>query len=207
LVAHRKYPVIAVGAKYGFLSAVSFSWKNSSGLPYWKFRCNCGTEKDIRVSHVQSGAVVSCGCHKAAQARTHGLSGLPEYKVWAAMIARCKNPTNPNYANYGARGIKVCSRWSKFKNFISDMGQRPFPEASLERIENNKGYCPSNCEWVTRAVQAKNTRRSRLIDYRGQMINLTEAAKLAGVDPSTMWHRINNGWDVIRAVETPPLSP
>ena len=207
MAAHRKYPVVTPGAQYGRLSAVRFVGSEApSGLPRWLFRCECGTEKEMRAAHVQNGSVVSCGCHKADMARTHGLSGLPEYKVWAAMIARCKNPTNPNFANYGERGIKVCARWAKFKNFISDMGQRPFPEASLDRRDNSKGYTKSNCRWATSSTQARNTRRNRYLKYRGRQITLKEASQIAGVDPSTMWRRIDNGWPIARAIETPPLN-
>lgn len=206
MAAHRKYHPIAPGMRYGRLVAIEFSRLRRRSALYWAFYCDCGTKKEIRVAHVQAGKVVSCGCNKDEKNRTHGLSHLPEYKVWAAMIARCKNPTNPNFANYGGRGIRVCRRWRKFANFIADMGTRPFAGASLDREDNNKGYSPANCRWTTIDVQVKNTRRSRLINYKGQLINLVEASKLAGVNPSTMWHRINNGWDVVKAVETPPLN-
>jgi hypothetical protein len=100
---------------------------------------------------------------------THGLRHIPEYHVWAAMKQRCTNPNNKIYKHYGARGIKVCDRWlNSFEAFITDMGRRPTDAHSIERVNNDGNYEPSNCIWATRAVQAKN-KRDRQYLYRGNI--------------------------------------
>src|SRR5690606_27442136 len=82
----------------------------------------------------------------------------PEYQIWASMIQRCTNPNDESYVNYGGRGIKVCSRWFEFENFLNDVGKRINPEHTIERIDVNGDYEPSNCIWETRTVQSRNQR-------------------------------------------------
>lgn len=89
----------------------------------------------------------------------HGLSHLPEYEIWCAMKARCFNPNHEGYKNYAERGITVCDRWvDDFSAFLSDMGSRPAPDLTIERVNNDRGYSPDNCIWATRTVQNRNQR-------------------------------------------------
>lgn len=94
--------------------------------------------------------------------KRHGMSGLPEYKTWCRMIQRCLNPNNPVYKDYGGRGIQVCDRWRQFENFYADMGPRPSPAHSIDRIDNDGGYAPGNCRWAEPHVQQANKRRPRI---------------------------------------------
>lgn len=132
-------------------------------------RCDCGTERVVLEASLRAGTSSGCGCARtrrlADRARKHGftssLPGTPEhatYLCWENIIQRCRNPKNTNYPRYGGRGIRVCERWLSFEAFLADVGLRPSPELSIERINNDGHYEPGNCKWATHAEQQKNRR-------------------------------------------------
>ena|SRR5580765_7669296 len=122
----------------------------------WLCRCDCGAYRVIPTSNLQNGNSKSCGCSGHGFAR-HGKEH-PLYWTWLAMHKRCSNPNHPTYKNYGARGIKVCKRWSDFTKFLADVGERP-PGLVMDRINNNGNYTPKNVRWTTWSVSNKNQRR------------------------------------------------
>jgi hypothetical protein len=135
---------------------------------------------------------------------THGLSYTPEYKAWQTMRLRCTVPTNSAYANYGGRGITVCERWLESPaNFIADMGPKPSPAHELDRKDNDKGYAPENCRWVTRTVNDRNRRSNRLLTHAGETLPLVEWAERYALPRDTLLKRIDGGWDVSVAILTP----
>ena len=129
----------------------------------WECKCDCGKIWTVRGTELRNGNVTSCGCMSADRMRTHGMEGTKIYNVWASMKARCQNPKHQAYGNYGGRGITVCERWQEFENFYADMGEPPPSDKrlTLERIDNESGYCPGNCKWATYAEQLKNRRNSK----------------------------------------------
>lgn len=145
---------------------------------------------------------------EAAKNYRHGhkpaCGASPEYIVWNGMRARCCNPKNPNYIKYGARGISVCDRWvNSFEAFLADMGRKPSPAHSIERLDNNGNYEPSNCCWATRKEQANNRRTSRFIEFAGENLTLAQWAEKTGLQLTTLHARLKSGWSVGDALRRP----
>lgn len=127
-----------------------------------------------------------------------------EYAIWSNIRARCNNPKNVSYERYGARGIKVCASWAAdFLNFLADMGRRPSPSHSIDRIDNDGDYTPENCRWVTAKEQCRNRRSSRFIVYQGTRRTLAGWAEETGVSISTLHARLKANWPVERAMTEP----
>jgi len=134
----------------------------------------------------------------------HGWSKTSTYGIWCKLRERCENPKNPSYPSYGGRGIFVCSRWSEFKNFLADMGERPTPKHSLDRINNDGPYSPENCRWVgTAREQRSNCRDNRFLTHRGLKLTVSEWARRVGVDVDTLLFRLNSGWAIEDALTRP----
>jgi hypothetical protein len=146
------------GKRFGKLKVLRFSHVGKLGKLFWVCLCKCGKQATIPRTNLVSGNTKSCGC--GWKKHGHAILGhiTPEYNIWNAMKHRCLNPRHKSYKNYGGRGIKICKRWNSFINFLRDMGVRPNPKLSLDRINNNGNYCPSNCRWATRHEQRINSR-------------------------------------------------
>ena len=129
-----------------------------SSQAVWMCLCDCGARTSVIAGNLKNGSVKSCGCLRRDNTTTHGNSKKPEYRLWRAMLYRCNNPKAAPYKDYGGRGVKVCGRWASYENFIIDMGERQTPGLSLDRIDNDKGYSPKNCQWVTQTQQTRNQR-------------------------------------------------
>ena len=131
------------------------------------------------------------------------MAGAPEYAIWQAMRQRCENPRAQSWVNYGGRGIKVCAEWKKFEKFFADMG-RKLPGQSLNRIDNDGDYRKENCEWADIDTQANNTRRNRILEYKGEKRTLAEWAKWSGLTWFTLRTRLDYyGWPLERALTEP----
>lgn len=178
-----------------------------SGQRKWLCRCECGTIRAVSTSHLRQGKSKSCGCLDkelaSARAKTHGMSKTPEYGAWRNMRDRCSNPNTSHYECYGGRGISICDRWmNSFENFFEDMGPRPSPRHSIDRIDVNGNYEPANCRWATVVQQRRNTRVNRIVSYLGKEMCLAEAAELSGISKDTLSMRLRRGWEGDRIFET-----
>lgn len=137
----------------------------------------------------------------------HGLSYRHEYRVWQTMRLRCTDPEHPAFDNYGGRGITVCDRWlNSPAAFIEDMGPRPSPAHEIDRIDNDRGYEPGNCRWVTRSENCRNRRSNRLLTFDGETLSLAEWCERRGMPSDTVRKRLEAGWPVDRAL-TAPVRP
>ena len=166
-------PVAAiVGKLFGRLRVIERVPKAGAVASYWLCRCKCGNTREVRVDHLTHGRILSCGCFNRERQRQlhtrhgflrHGGPHMPEYRCWCGLRNRCNNPNNPKYKDYGGRGIRVCRRWDSFLLFFQDMGRKPSPQHSIDRIKNDKGYSPNNCRWATPQVQRNNRRSPALV--------------------------------------------
>ncbi len=188
--------------------------KNQTGW-FHVCECICGNVKVIKYQNLTSGSIVSCGCHirqvTSKRAKRHGMLKSPTYVTWKSMKSRCYNKNMNNHEDYGGRGIKVCDRWLEpdgrgFMNFLEDMGERPSTKHSIDRIDVNGDYEPSNCKWATDIEQALNRRDTLYVNAFGKNKTLKEFCFLYKIDYYRVWNRIfTQGWSVEKALTTPIL--
>lgn len=180
------------GLKFGRLTVVERYPAPSS----WVCECTCGTQIVAKSNNIQNGNTSSCGCLRretsSRRNRTHGLSRTPEWRAWAAMNSRCRPGRSQDAARYAERGIAVADEWkTDFPAFLAEIGPRPSPRHSVDRIDNNKGYQPGNVRWATPAEQTRNQERNHLVDHEGTVLTLTDFAALHGVTMSALSVRIH----------------
>lgn len=190
------------GNTYGRLTVISRAGKDKHGNYLWNCKCSCKSGKiiTVRAASLKSGKTQSCGClHKEKMLEavtTHGKTHDKIYGVWKSINKRCNNPNCKDYPNYGGRGITVCERWLVFENFYEDVSKLPhFGEKgySLDRINNDGDYEPSNVRWAMQKQQIRNTRVNHLVEYQGQEMTLGEAAEKIGINYRTLNYRYHTG--------------
>jgi hypothetical protein len=185
--------------------------RSKDGSIKWLCSCSCGTICTVPSVNLVRGNTSSCGCLQKELAgqngkkflTTHAQSYSPVYPIWAMMVQRCTNPKNVNFHKYGGRGITVCDKWLTFEGFYADMGDRPTENHSIERIKNNGNYEPSNCKWATVQEQANNTRRNKIITYKGETNTIAMMARKYNLRYGQLYHRLRQGWSVDKSIETP----
>lgn len=142
------------GKFFGRLTVLERAGSNKQGASLWVCKCACGQEAVVRSDSLQSEHTKSCGCLQIEKSTTHGQADTRLYRVWRNMLARCGNPKNLFYKDYGARGITICSEWTKFEPFYSwAMANGYTDELTIDRLNNDKGYSPRNCRWATMQEQ------------------------------------------------------
>lgn len=196
--------------------------KSGTRITMWNCVCDCGNKKVITANALRKGATISCGCYGGEQKSKrlaernrrnakHGYSRERLHAIWSGMINRCYNPNNTCFSMYGERGISVCKAWRDdyivFREWALENGYNQYArygDCTLDRIDNSKGYSPSNCRWATAEQQANNKRNKIIVSAFGKAQNLKAWAEETGIKYGTLYDRIVvRKWDAERALREP----
>jgi hypothetical protein len=203
-----------VGKKYFRLTVVAFSHHCREGKRHWLFRCECGNPVTSTASSVSGGWRKSCGCLRKEKSAvtgkrntTHGMTGSRLAATWSGMRQRCYNPKAVNYADYGGRGIRICDEWledpATFYRWALENGYRD--DLEIDR-ENNDGYYePGNCRFITLIDNQNNKRNNVRLEHGGESLTVAQWARRAGIHRDTFTSRLELGWPIKKAVETPVI--
>lgn len=205
------------GKIFGRLKVIQYAYREKD-KNFWECECNCGNKIFTTSSCLTKGYTKSCGCLQRDLARRNKKHGyahkLSLYYIWKSMKERCNNKNDKSYKNYGDRGIKVCNEWQNnyltFHNWAFESGyvEEKLPNGknklTLDRINVNGDYEPSNCRWITNAEQARNKRNNTKVKYNGTMVNLRDLCDRLNVKYETMYRRIFcSHWDIEKALLQP----
>lgn len=180
------------GQKFGRLTVIERD--TTSKTTKWICKCDCGNTKSVAAGHLKSGSTTSCGCYQKEKAsisnKKHGHTRTSLHNRWKAIKQRCLNPNNPRYSDYGKRGITLCEEWYSYENFEKWSLENGYEEGlSLDRIDNEKGYEPSNCRWSNDIVQNRNKRNVVWISNGKSKIRLREVSEITGIAYGTLYDR------------------
>ena len=193
----RGRPVIDIaGKRFGKLLATR-RVRHRASVAMWLCVCDCGKRCTVAGYDLRRGQTKSCGCLRGRASTTHGMSRSVEYATWRRIRVRCGDL---NRHRYGGRGIRVCARWQKFENFYADMGPKPGPTYSIERIDNDRGYEPANCKWGTLAEQNSNKSNNRFLEFGGVRLTTAEWARRLGITPGAIFRRLKYGLSLDRVL-------
>ena len=203
--------------KFNKLRAIQYIGKDEKKHEYWEFECDCGNRPIIEKSSVTLERTTSCGCvHSdkvsnilSTEMKKHGMTYSSLYWIWSGIKKRCYNPNRKEYPNYGGRGIRMCNEWkndfSKFKDWAYSNGYQEDKKLSIDRIHNNGDYEPSNCRWVTRDIQALNTRKNCYIQLGEYCFPVSIWSRITGLADSCIEARITRGWNAYDILHTPSI--
>lgn len=203
------------GMVFKHLTVVKIAERGRTGNIHWQCLCQCGKVKAIAGSSLVSGDTSSCGCltgklilENRISASKHGCCTnqlkTKEYSIWQGMLNRCRNPRLACFKYYGGKGITVCDEWGEFHNFLNDMGLAPTPFHTIDRIDNNQGYCKANCKWSTMKEQIRNRSNNHEIEYKGVIFGtVVELGERYGIKPYILYQRLRKGWSVEDVIMRP----
>jgi len=201
------------GQKFNLLTVLEKTDKRVGGSVVWLCCCDCGNTTEVSSGNLRSGHTKSCGCHKSKVSSNniketftkhgHGKANniSKTYSSWLHMSDRCNNSNNDSYHNYGGRGIKICERWADFENFLEDMGERP-EGTTIDRIDVNGNYEPSNCRWATIKEQRNNKRGNQKYNYNGETLTISQLSEKYRIERAKLAYRLKSGWPIEKALNT-----
>lgn len=197
------------GKRFGRYTVLCYAGNNKHGCALWKCKCDCGTIKTVLGSSLRRGLIVSCGCYHRDQLTerltTHGQTKTRLCNIWRSMKSRCNNPHNKHYSYYGGKGIKICSEWENdFISFSKWAYSNGYSDnLTIDRINPDKGYEPSNCRWITRTEQQLHLSNCRIYEINGVRLPLNTWCKIYKRPHETIRKRLSKGWDIKKALTTP----
>lgn len=198
------------GQRFGKQVALEKVGSSKDGRATWLCRCDCGQEITTTSANLIRGHTKSCGCFRKERVteahQTHGdgshINRNRLYHIWADIKNRCNSPNCRAYKNYGGRGIHVCEEWQNYSAFKQWAFQNGYnEELTIDRIDVNKDYSPSNCRWVSKHEQCQNKRNSRKISYNGETKTLSQWAIELRIPRTTFAHRLDDGWNIEEAMK------
>lgn len=189
------------GKRFGRLTVIKRSGSDKSKHSRWLCKCDCGNETTVTSNCFRN--TKSCGCLAreilSNRMSKHNMYGTRINRIWQRMKTRCNNRNDEHYKNYGARGIKVCEEWNNsengFLNFYNWAMQNGYrDDLTIDRIDVNGNYEPSNCRWVTNFEQQSNKRNNRIVEYLGNKYTISQLGRYLGINKTTLRNRINSNW-------------
>lgn len=195
------------GKKFGRLTVLEKA-PSKNKRTMWKCKCDCGKIKDIGAVELIKGSSKSCGCYnleKLSERATHNMSKTRLYKIWSCMKYRCNSDNYPESKFYKKKGIKLYKPWNDFNNFYEWAKDKYFDGSSIDRIDVNGNYEPSNCRFVDNFVQANNKRNNIFLEFNGEKKTLSEWSKKTGINYFCLRSRYLKGWSVERMLTEKPI--
>lgn len=196
------------GKRFGRLVAIRYAGKSNGKQTLWECKCNCGNSVIVHQQNLISGHTKSCGCYNREVSiernTTHGDTNTRIYRIWHDMMLRCYSPKHKSYYLYGEKGIAVCQEWKEYNKFKKWALNNGYEEnLSIDRIDNAKGYEPSNCRWATDVQQGNNTNRNLMFTINGVTNSLANWCRKYEVPYTRVHSRIYSGWDILDALTRP----
>lgn len=189
------------GKRFGNLTVIK-KVRIRNGVCKWLCNCDCGKQTLVNTYHLTKGDIKSCGCkhHNYGHCQTE----TRLYHIWCTMKARCLRKTSQKYPQYGGRGIKLYEPWNRFEPFYEWAHNNGYSEdLTIDRIDNNGDYEPDNCRWATPKEQANNTRKNKKYFYNSKAMTLSEISEATGMSYKLLYGRLNRGWALEKAINTP----
>lgn len=190
-----------IGQRFGKLVVLKDSGERSSGAIKWLCQCDCGNTCTPVSKRLKNGLTVSCGCHRKTCRITHGESNSRLYEVWASMKKRVLNPNSERYVNYGGRGIEICKEWMEYEPFSEWAKNNGYADnLSLDRVNVDGNYEPSNCRWVDNITQMNNTTANHYLEFDNKKLTIAEWSRETGINEGTIRSRLRRNWSIERAL-------
>ncbi len=193
--------------KFGKLKALEYKGRNKSG-GVWRCLCDCGKEVFILGGNLRKGKTQSCGCYRFGLRQTHGKVNTRIYRIWKGIKQRCINVKHNFYKDYGGRGITICDEWrNDFQAFYDWAITHGYSDdLTIDRINNDGNYEPSNCRWTTNKTQQRNKRTNHLVMYKGEIHTIAEWSEIFDIPYNALYLRlVVRNWSVEKAFTTPVI--